>query len=160
MYHVITDPHERVFSFTTLNTIFSHFIVGVVIVVAVIPEGLPLAVMLSLSYAVEKMKVQNNLVRDLASSETMGNVTDICSDKTGTLTQNQMTTEAIFMEDTLILPVLSELRKSKTLPSISKSGMQLLLTCVQANSTATPEFFDDDRRKPLQFGNKTECALL
>jgi P-type Ca2+ transporter type 2C len=69
-------------------------IVSVTIVVVAIPEGLPLAVTLALAYATTRMLKDNNLVRVLKSCETMGNATTICSDKTGTLTQNKMTVVA------------------------------------------------------------------
>ena len=67
------------------------FIVGLTILVVAIPEGLPLAVTISLAYSVKKMLIDNNLVRHLDACETMGNATSICSDKTGTLTTNRMT---------------------------------------------------------------------
>jgi Ca2+-transporting ATPase len=66
------------------------FIVAVTIVVVAVPEGLPLAVTLALAFATTRMLRDNNLVRLLRACETMGNATTICSDKTGTLTQNQM----------------------------------------------------------------------
>jgi P-type Ca2+ transporter type 2C len=66
-------------------------IVSVTIVVVAVPEGLPLAVTLSLAYATTRMLKDNNLVRVLKACETMGNATTICSDKTGTLTTNRMT---------------------------------------------------------------------
>ena len=66
------------------------FIVVVTIIVVAVPEGLPLAVTLALSYATAKMVKENNLVRQLKACEVMGNATTICSDKTGTLTQNRM----------------------------------------------------------------------
>ena len=66
-------------------------IVSVTIVVVAVPEGLPLAVTLALAYATTRMLKDNNLVRVLNACETMGNATTICSDKTGTLTQNKMT---------------------------------------------------------------------
>lgn len=66
-------------------------IVSVTIVVVAVPEGLPLAVTLALAYATTRMLKDNNLVRVLKACETMGNATTICSDKTGTLTQNRMT---------------------------------------------------------------------
>ena len=67
------------------------FIMAVTIVVVAVPEGLPLAVTLSLAFSTQKMMEDNNLIRVLAACETMGNATNICSDKTGTLTQNKMT---------------------------------------------------------------------
>ena len=66
-------------------------IVSVTIVVVAVPEGLPLAVTLALAYATTRMLKDNNLVRVLKACETMGNATTICSDKTGTLTENKMT---------------------------------------------------------------------
>jgi magnesium-transporting ATPase (P-type) len=71
--------------------ILDTFIIAIAIIVAAIPEGLPLAVTISLSFSSAQMMKMNNLVRKLASSETMGGATHICSDKTGTLTQNKMT---------------------------------------------------------------------
>lgn len=70
------------------------FIVAVTIVVVAVPEGLPLAVTLALAFATTRMLKDNNLVRLLRACETMGNATTICSDKTGTLTQNKMTVVA------------------------------------------------------------------
>ncbi|GKT41889.1 calcium-transporting ATPase PAT1 [Colletotrichum spaethianum] len=66
------------------------FIVSVTVVVVAVPEGLPLAVTLALAFATTRMMKDNNLVRVLKACETMGNATTICSDKTGTLTQNKM----------------------------------------------------------------------
>ncbi|RDI85057.1 hypothetical protein Vi05172_g5040 [Venturia inaequalis] len=67
------------------------FIVAVTVVVVAVPEGLPLAVTLALAFATTRMLKENNLVRVLRSCETMGNATTVCSDKTGTLTENKMT---------------------------------------------------------------------
>ena len=66
-------------------------IIGVTVVVVAVPEGLPLAVLLSLAYAVRKMLIDKNFVKRLASCEIMGGANNICSDKTGTLTMNKMT---------------------------------------------------------------------
>ena len=76
------------------------FIVGITILVVAIPEGLPLAVTISLAYSVKKMLKDNNLVRHLNACETMGNATAICSDKTGTLTTNRMTVVESYMQGT------------------------------------------------------------
>jgi Ca2+ transporting ATPase len=66
-------------------------VVGVAIVVVAVPEGLPLAVMMSLAYSVKKMLKDHNFVKRLTSCEIMGGANNICSDKTGTLTKNEMT---------------------------------------------------------------------
>jgi Ca2+-transporting ATPase len=72
-------------------------IYAVTVVVVAIPEGLPLAVTMSLAYSTMKMLKDNNLIRRLMACETMGCATDICSDKTGTLTQNRMTVAALYV---------------------------------------------------------------
>lgn len=72
------------------NGVIGAFIMGVTIIVVAIPEGLPLAVTISLAYSTKKMYTDNCFIRILAACETMGNATNICSDKTGTLTENKM----------------------------------------------------------------------
>ena len=80
------------FDFDVKNRLWADvldtFIIAVTVIVVAIPEGLPLAVTISLSYSSQKMFKMNNLVRNLASAETMGSATHVCSDKTGTLTLN------------------------------------------------------------------------
>ncbi|VDO47942.1 unnamed protein product [Haemonchus placei] len=79
------------FSIADIQMFVKFFIIAVTILVISIPEGLPLAIALALTYSVKKMMHDNNLVRHLDACETMGNATSICSDKTGTLTTNRMT---------------------------------------------------------------------
>ena len=69
-----------------LGELLNYFIIGITVIVVAIPEGLPLAVTLSLAYSTKKMLMDNNLVRKMAACETMGGAAMICSDKTGTLT--------------------------------------------------------------------------
>jgi len=76
---------------TYLQEWFQYIIIGITIVVVAVPEGLPLAVMISLAYSVRKMLKDNNFVKRLAACEIMGGANNICSDKTGTLTKNEMT---------------------------------------------------------------------
>lgn len=79
-----------------LSDLLNAFIIAVTIVVVAVPEGLPLAVTISLAYSVLKMNDLGNLVRRLNASETMGGANEICTDKTGTLTQNKMTVQAFY----------------------------------------------------------------
>jgi Ca2+ transporting ATPase len=67
-----------------------YFIIGIAVIVVAVPEGLPLAVMISLAYSIGKMAKDHNDVKKLASCEIMGGADNICSDKTGTLTENIM----------------------------------------------------------------------
>lgn len=73
-----------------LSKWLGYLIVGVAIIVVAVPEGLPLAVMISLAYSIQRMLEDNNDVKRLSSCEIMGGADNICSDKTGTLTKNQM----------------------------------------------------------------------
>ena len=92
--HLVIDSislGHPIFSLQFLKKVVEYIIISVSLIVMAVPEGLPLAVTISLAYSVGKMKDQNNLVRYLAACETMGGANNICSDKTGTLTKNQMT---------------------------------------------------------------------
>ena len=93
-----TRATATVVTFSSLGMACS-FIIAVTIIVVAVPEGLPLAVTLSLAYSVNEMKKLNNLVRHLDASETMGQATNICSDKTGTLTQNIMKVVSLYVQD-------------------------------------------------------------
>ena len=90
----ITRPNNHLSPDQKGQMFLQLFITAVTIIVVAVPEGLPLAVTLALAFATTRMLKDNNLVRLLRACETMGNATTVCSDKTGTLTQNKMTTVA------------------------------------------------------------------
>ena len=121
---------------------FSHLLayaletimIAVTLVVVAVPEGLPMAVSLSLANSMRKMLKTNNLVRKMHACETMGATTVICTDKTGTLTQNQMQVKEHFVAST-----------------------PLLFEGIAVNSTASLDF---SKKKPQVIGNPTEGALL
>ena len=101
LIHLLIDIFNEgrcFFCFDTFNYVVNYFIIAVSIVVIAVPEGLPLAVTISLAYSVGKMKDENNLVRFLAACETMGGANNVCTDKTGTLTKNLMTVTKLWSE--------------------------------------------------------------
>ena len=101
-----------------------------------IPEGLPLAVTLSLAYSVKEMLKENNLVRKLNACETMGGADCICSDKTGTLTKNEMTVTH-FYNETLVKVYDMGTTKVLTLQELTpnKDTQDLLIDSIVANSS-------------------------
>ena len=84
----LLSENSDLLTIDTLNSLVSFLIIAITIIVVAVPEGLPLAVTISLAFSVMKMKDENNLVRKLEASETMGGASEICTDKTGTLTKN------------------------------------------------------------------------
>ena len=84
----LLSENSDLLTIDTLNSLVSFLIIAITIIVVAVPEGLPLAVTISLAFSVMKMKDENNLVRKLEASETMGGASEICNDKTGTLTKN------------------------------------------------------------------------
>ena len=118
--------------FYMAEIVLGYFMMAVTLIVMAVPEGLPMAVTLSLALNMRRMLKSNNLVRKLHACETMGAVTVICTDKTGTLTQNQMQVDELLQKD---------------------DNAQLLDVAIALNSTAE---LDDDKA----IGNPTESALL
>ncbi|XP_042195747.1 plasma membrane calcium-transporting ATPase 2 isoform X5 [Callorhinchus milii] len=131
------------------------FIIGVTVLVVAVPEGLPLAVTISLAYSVKKMMKDNNLVRHLDACETMGNATAICSDKTGTLTTNRMTVVQVFIADNHH----KEVPEPDALPA---KTLEILINAISLNCAYTSKVLvpEKDGGLPRQVGNKTECGLL
>ena len=141
-------------------------IVAITIIVVAVPEGLPVAVTLALSFATRRLLKENNLVRNLRACETMGNATTICSDKTGTLTQNKMTVVAgtfgpdinFARDNQLDLDDGSETMSFRSAwGRLSPSIKDLFIKSFALNSTA---FEGEQDGKSTFIGSKTETALL
>lgn len=130
----------------------------ITVVVVAVPEGLPMAVTLALAYATTRMLQDNNLVRVLAACETMGNATCICSDKTGTLTENHMTVvQALVGSTPFKLPSTIKEESKMALSVKSEELHRLLINAIAVNSTA----FEHEHEHGKTFvGNRTEVALL
>ncbi|XP_073069710.1 plasma membrane calcium-transporting ATPase 1 isoform X2 [Manis javanica] len=131
------------------------FIIGVTVLVVAVPEGLPLAVTISLAYSVKKMMKDNNLVRHLDACETMGNATAICSDKTGTLTMNRMTVVQAYINE-------KHYKKIPEAEAIPPNILSYLVTGISVNCAYTSKILPPEKEGglPRHVGNKTECALL
>jgi len=142
-----------------LSGFIDAFILAVTIVVVAIPEGLPLAVTISLAYSTKKMYQDMCFIRVLAACETMGNATNICSDKTGTLTENRMTVvEGYFGDKKYNQDDFKGL--GNALNSVVKNN---LVEQICMNRTAYLVFKDaegKDLPSPQCIGNKTEGALI
>jgi Ca2+-transporting ATPase len=145
-----------------LSDLLKLVIVSVTIIVVAVPEGLPLAVTLSLAYSMGKMYNDKIVVHKLAACETMGNATTICSDKTGTLTQNLMTVVKVYLG--------GQLFDNQPAPDqITDRMRRLLIEGVVINSKAW--ISDEDRLKGIKEkkapelwdwkeGNQTEVSLM
>lgn len=147
-------------------SVFKHaldaFIIGVTIVVVAVPEGLPLAVTISLAYSTKKMLADKNLIRHLAACETMGNATNICSDKTGTLTENRMTVvQGVFANS-------KDTECKNPLGNISEAALDVILEGIACCSTARvlpaalPKDGEEENTdtRPQLIGSKTEAAMI
>jgi Ca2+-transporting ATPase len=153
------------------------FIVTVTIIVVAVPEGLPLAVTLALAFATTRMLKDNNLVRHLKACEVMGNATAICSDKTGTLTQNKMLvvagtvgtssrfggTTAPAAESNVngneihVPQVVDDISPQEVVKSMSAAAKEIVKQSIVFNSTA---FEGEAEGEQTFIGSKTETALL
>jgi Ca2+-transporting ATPase len=126
--------------------ILNTLMMAITVIVVAVPEGLPMSVTLSLAMSMKRMLQTNNLVRKMHACETMGAVTVICTDKTGTLTQNQM---QVYCTDIYSLP--EQRLGTDEISELMKEG-------ISVNSTAYLDFSDPEKIKAI--GNPTEAALL
>jgi len=143
---------KQSWNWNEMGIIVSFLITSITIIVVAVPEGLPLAVTISLAYSMLQMMKDQNLVRHLAACETMGGATSICCDKTGTLTQNEMT----------VVKLYSGGKKWEKTPKDAKDLLSgtlknLLVEGMAVNSSA---YFQNIESKKECVGAKTECALI
>ncbi|KAF0923379.1 hypothetical protein E2562_006285 [Oryza meyeriana var. granulata] len=138
-------------------TIVNYFAIAVTIIVVAVPEGLPLAVTLSLAFAMKKLMHDKALVRHLAACETMGSASCICTDKTGTLTTNHMIVDKVWIGD-VVKSVNSDKNISELKRVISEGVMAILLQGIFVNTGSEVVKGDDGKRTIL--GSATETALL
>ena len=129
-----------------VSYLLNSFMIAVTLVVVAVPEGLPMAVTLSLAFSMKRLMKQNTLPRTMHACETMGAVSVICSDKTGTLTQNQMK-----VVNTAFAQLNNQQLGTDKVSSLLREG-------IAVNTTADLDFSDPKKIKAI--GNPTEGALL
>jgi Ca2+-transporting ATPase len=146
------DDLLRVFS-----ELLGYFVTMVIIIVVAVPEGLPMSVTVSLALAMQKMTRANSLVRQLVACETIGSATVICSDKTGTLTQNKMQVAQVSWEDRVSDRSRGDLALPKEAAARPSTPLDWITLNAAVNSTANLE---EKQGKTVTIGNSTEGALL
>ena len=139
------------------GSILSYFIIGITIIVVAVPEGLPLAVMIALAYSMRQMIKDKVLVRELNACETMGSVTTICSDKTGTLTENRMTVIKAWVGGVSYFDALPNAEQVGGAPRVDELARSIALN---SDAMVTYEAQEHGGRKIVVAGNKSEGALL
>ena len=148
----------------TASAFLNYVILAITVIVVAIPEGLPLAVTIALAFSMKAMMDDNCMVRVLASCETMGGATAVCSDKTGTLTTNVMTVVQGFVSDEEFViagyglkPRTGDVREVQRESAELGVSADLMIRALSHNSTARQQEIDGR----LQWvGNKTEHGLL
>lgn len=134
---------------------YEMFLAGVSLAVAAIPEGLPATVTIALAIGVQRMIRRNAIVRKLPSVETLGCATVICSDKTGTLTQNKMAVREVYVSGILVQTdqIKAFLRENPRMGSAFGRAVEIAVTCNNARQVDSPE-------GSRTVGDPTETALL
>ncbi|MGL4593187.1 MAG: calcium-translocating P-type ATPase, PMCA-type [Thermoguttaceae bacterium] len=143
-----------------LRSLLTAFVVAVTVIVVAVPEGLPMMVTVSLAMNMMKMARENCLIRKLVASETIGSATVICTDKTGTLTQNRMSPTWVFADMSEYGSVTTNDKKSVT--EITQiADWHRIVDAIAVNSEAALNVEKlGDVEKIRGIGNPTECALL
>ncbi|KAK9912963.1 hypothetical protein M0R45_036794 [Rubus argutus] len=151
MHHRITD-----WSMKDVSELLNYFSTAVIIIVVAVPEGLPLAVTLSLAFAMKKLMSDKALVRHLSACETMGSANCICTDKTGTLTTNHMVVNKIWICDEA--KTITSAQNKDVLKSVSEKAYNLLLQSIFLNTSS--EVVKGENGKNSVIGSPTETAIV
>jgi magnesium-transporting ATPase (P-type) len=113
MFLIMISEERRLLQPETLSKLLDFFTTALAIIIVAVPEGLPLAVSISMAYSIDTMKRDNLLVKNLEACETMGTVSDICTGKTGTLTGGDMQVNAVYTAK-----LFSNVKENSTLDNI------------------------------------------
>ncbi|KAK9242890.1 calcium-transporting ATPase 2 [Lipomyces tetrasporus] len=157
---LVNLPRSHLSSAEKASQFMDILIVAITVIVVAVPEGLPLAVTLALAFATTRLVKLNNLVRILKSCETMGNATTICSDKTGTLTQNKMTVVTGTFASLSFDDKNNQGSERRSITFASDLSTELKRTIIQSVAINSTAFEGQDDADHGFVGSKTETALL
>ncbi|KAL2898342.1 putative calcium-transporting ATPase 11 plasma membrane-type [Bienertia sinuspersici] len=151
--------HNEMSHWTSADALklLNYFATAITIIVVAVPEGLPLAVTLSLAFAMKKLMNDKALVRHLSACETMGSATCICTDKTGTLTTNRMVVTKFWIHGK-VKDVSNTNNKDELITSICTGVLDIFQEAIFLNTSA--EVVKDETGKPKVLGTPTETAIL
>jgi len=152
-FKIMIESQTALIDGKTLKTVINYLTVAITIIIVAVPEGLPLAVSISLAYSVEKMQNEQVLVKNIESPEIMGGVEEICTGKTSTLTTGDMYVDKMHVFGKLLTDP-NEIFESR----FNKECENILNDCIFFNSTARVEM--DDHAIYVPNGNPTECGML
>ena len=146
--------------FDAAKYLLDAFVYTVIVIVVAVPEGLPMSVTVSLALAMRKMTRANSLVRQLVACETIGSATVICSDKTGTLTQNKMRVDRVWWDGQTFERSNSNWPRPDSQASWPRQGSPLDWLALNAAVNSTANLEEKEPGKWVAVGNSTEGALL
>lgn len=139
----------ELYTLSTAIELIDCLIVTLAIILVTVPEGFPLSVIVNLAYSVNRMRKENNLVRKLEAVETMGGVNEICTHKTGTLTENRLTIVQFYCEGD----------KHETIDKVSEKTRELILSGCTLNNYSHI-IVNEKTLEERRVGNQTECSML
>jgi len=154
VFQIMIAESKELLSLETLQTILRYFTVGVSIVIVAVPEGLPLAVSISMAFSFDSMKRDNLLVKKLEAPETLGFIKEICTGKTATLTNNDLNVNYFYTAGRTI----ENYDRALTTSGLSKNIVELIKDIIILNSDARVEMSDDAKYIPE--GSGLEVGMI
>jgi Ca2+ transporting ATPase len=150
---IMFSEDAQMLSMDTLMKILRIFTITVAVSMVAVPEGLPLAISISMAFSIDVMKKDNLLVKKMEACESLGQIREICTGKTATLTENKMTVNRFYAAQRTIVA-----DNSHSLESLNEGVAQIIKDCIIINNSSRIEMSDDAIYVPE--GNGTEVAML
>jgi P-type E1-E2 ATPase len=154
-FATVVTSSETFSGMESLVRVVDNFTIAICLIIVSVPEGLPLAIGIVLAFSVRKLKEDKVLIKNLASPEEMGQIQNICTGKTATLTLNDMSVVAFYANSRL---VQNKKKNSFVNCDYEDEFVELVRDCILINCESRLEINEESRYEPV--GNGTECGLL